>query len=96
MLEDPRELLARALLPLLPAPPKAPPPLRDALLLETLRLPMRSEPPPRLAALGCCRVEASERFPALSCCPPWFCRALACRLAVDAPPVVPPNLLAVA
>src|SRR5882757_9617043 len=113
MLEDPRELVARALAPPPPPPPplKAPPP-REELPLETLRSPMRSEPPPppprlnelgccleeapaRSDALGCCLEEAPARLPAADCCP-MFCLAPACPVAVDAPRVVPPNLLAVA
>src|SRR5258708_7852849 len=113
MLEDPRELVARALEPLPPPPLKAPPP-REELPLETLRSPMRSDPPPpaprlselgccleeappRSNELGCCLEEAPARLPAPDCCPaPVFCLALVCRADVDAPRVVPPNLLAVA
>src|SRR5215472_6601111 len=49
ILEAPRELLARALPPLIPPepPPKAPPPLEEPSEPdETLRLPTRSPPPP--------------------------------------------------
>ena len=63
----------------LEAPPKAPE-LPDLPLLETLRLPTRSPPPPllRLVVLACC----------------W--RALDCRADMESPRAVPPNLSAVA
>ena len=47
MLDEPRELLLRALLPLYPPePPPSPLELRDPPPLETLRFPTRSPPPP--------------------------------------------------
>ena len=74
MLEAPRELLDRALLPLYPLePPLKPPlpldmPLLFPLLLGTLRLPMRSAPP--LFAAPPARLETlaplPPRFPELT------------------------------
>ena len=46
MLDEPRELLLRALLPLYPPEPPNPLEPRDPPPLETLRLPTRSPPPP--------------------------------------------------
>src|SRR4029077_16927838 len=47
MLDEPRELLLRALLPLYPPePPLSPLELRDPALLGTLRFPTRSPPAP--------------------------------------------------
>src|SRR5437762_9761874 len=55
MLDEPRELLARALLPLVPPepPPKPPPRVLAPELGDTLRLPTRS-PPHRLGLLPSC------------------------------------------
>src|SRR5215469_16193308 len=60
MLEAPRELLARALLPLREEPPKASP-LRDPPPADVLRLPTRSPPPLRFPPLSL--VPALGRFP---------------------------------
>ena len=104
MLVLPRELVAWALA-LLEAPPKALL-LREALLLETCRLPTLF--PPLLARfvfelLGRFVAFALGRFAAfprlfelvwgrlLACC-----RAFACRVDIESPRVVPPYLFAVA
>ncbi len=102
MLEETRDWLDRAPLPLLPDPP-------NALLLLPLGLfgtrwlPTRS-PPPRLPPtlpeprLPMSRVPAlGVRFPKVPacCCRPTFCRALAWRFCIDSPRVVPPYWLAV-
>jgi hypothetical protein len=111
MLEAPRSVLVRAALPLIPldAPPNAF--LFVALgVLGTSRLPTRSPPPPArfapmlLAPPPAGRVEGfpppAPRFIVLGCCREfclaWFCRAFACRVAVESPRAVPPYLLAVA
>src|ERR1700756_2089544 len=100
MLELPRELLARAELPL--PPPKALALDRGLELGETLRLPTRSPPPAdeerfaplelRSLARGCSpRDETSRVLPcALFPCCEIFWRALAWRLAAESPRVVPP------
>src|SRR5215831_15260799 len=93
ILEDPRELLARALDPLNPPepPPKASPPL-DPPPEETLRSPTRFAPP---LAPPDPRLPPRSMVPAWAPCPlppnwPWFCRALACRLLIESPRAVPP------
>src|SRR5260370_8995660 len=101
ILDEPRELLARAWFPLMPAeaPPNA---LRFVALgvRDTSRLPTRSAPPPRfislVPALGPApRFDISRPPPPAGCCrgcAPAFCRAFASRLAMESPRVVPPNL----
>jgi len=94
-----RELLARALLPLVRLEaPLRPPPLELALEPDdTLRLPTRSPPPPRSMLPACCLPPRSIAPPC--CLPPicpWFWRAFACRLDMESPRAVPPYLLAVA
>src|SRR6267143_4228234 len=99
ILEEPRELLARALLPRVRLEsPLRPPPLELALEPDdTLRLPTRSPPPPRSMLPACCLPPRSIAPPC--CLPPicpWFWRAFACRLDMESPRAVPPYLLAVA
>src|SRR3984957_4203801 len=100
ILEEPRELLARAWLPLIPeAPPNA---LRFVALrfCDTCRLPTRSPPPPRFISLVPALGPAPRFAPRpAGCCPARgleFCRALACRLDMESPRVVPPYRVAVA
>src|SRR5215471_11344613 len=104
ILEEPRELLARAELPFIP-PPLIPrdPPERDVLWLPTRSPP----PPPRFPPRSPAPPPRSPRSPRLSPTPPrlspipprlpWprFWRAFAWRSATDDPRVVPPNLFAV-
>src|SRR5690348_5098403 len=86
MLDAPRELLARALDPLIPPepPPKAPPPL-DPPPEETLRLPTRSPPPPPRFAPTLFAPPA-PRLPAPDCWRPPRSIVPAC-----APCPLPPN-----
>src|SRR5215469_11300697 len=73
MLEAPRELLARALPPLIPPepPPKAPPPLEEPPEPdETLRLPTRSPPPPPPRFDPKPLAPSDPRLPAPDCRPP--------------------------
>src|SRR5258706_841063 len=88
ILDAPRELLARALLPLLPPePPPKPPPLEpDPAPGDTLLSPTRSPPPPPPPPRLSRRLLApAARLLAPGCCLdpscPWFWRALPCRLA---------------
>ena len=61
MLDEPRELLLRALLPLYPPePPLSPLELREPPPLETLRLPTLSPPAQRLSTTIRTRVAASR------------------------------------
>src|SRR6516165_4592034 len=109
ILEAPRELLARAELPLVPPPPprafpREPPPPPD----DTLRLPTRSPPPPPPRFAPRSLVPALGRLPPRSPAPPRSptpprlpappccrCRAFAWRFAMESPRAVPPNLSAV-
>src|SRR5437879_5542593 len=74
MLDEPRELLARALLPLVPPepPPKPPPRVLAPELGDTLRLPTRSPPPPARFAPELLAPPVA-RLPAPGCCPPPRC-----------------------
>ena len=61
MLDEPRELLLRALLPLYPPePPPSPLELRDPPPLGTLRFPTRSPPPPSASTTIRTRIAASR------------------------------------
>src|ERR1700747_2135629 len=81
MLEEPRALLLRALLPLDPPPPKAPE-LRDPPPLGTLRFPTRSPPTLRFALMLPADGPPEFRLPpalrsliAACCRPPEFMRS---------------------
>ena len=110
MLDDPRELLARAELPLTPldAPPNDPPPrLLELTDGDVDRLPTRSPPPPpRLMSLvpadgPLLLPEPRSIVPAdgPDWRPPiwdWFCLAVDCRDDIESPRADPPYLFAVA
>ncbi len=93
MLDEPRALLDRALLPLYPPEPPPKALLFAPVLFGMSRLPMLLLPPlpARLAVLLPPARSLTAAPPRLACCP-----ALACRFAVEPPRAVPPYLLAVA
>src|SRR5271165_3904465 len=76
------------------SPPPRLPPMPPAPRLSRVPAP---GPAPRLAMSRLPAPGLVPRFPIppAGCCRAWFCRALACRLAIESPRVVPPNLLAV-